>query len=297
MVSHLPLPRLIVTMDIEDWPQSTWDHSLEITQRSATNTERVLDILQKYSCTITMFVLGKFAERFPAIVRRISEEGHEIASHGYGHIELSKQTPNMFRQDVARSKHLLEDIIGQQVVGYRAPDYSITSSELWTLDILAELGFVYDSSIFPSSFTRYGISEWPSDPVQVILPSGLFITEFPLTTLSLFGQRLPVAGGGYHRLLPWPVIRWIIKSKLYQEQPFITYCHPYEFDPVEFSHLELNLPLKTRLHQGLGRRGFQWKFERMISTFESIKAVELLADREWSLYRIPKHLYPERGSK
>lgn len=279
---------LVISIDIEDWPQSTWDHDLPITERAAHNTEYVLDILATHNRTITMFVLGKFAERFPDVVRRIADDGHEVASHGYGHIEVFKQTPAEFRQDIERSKALLEDITGQPILGYRAPDYSITRDTTpWALEILADLGFVYDSSIFPSSISRYGIVEWPADPVCVQLPADRTIVEFPLTTLTLFNRRWPVAGGGYHRLLPWPLIRRAIRHHLRRGQPFMTYCHPYEFDPNELNELDLDLPLKTRLHQGLGRKGFRRKFEQMLSTFGNVHAADLAAQDEWPQHPIP----------
>ncbi len=279
--------QLVISIDIEDWPQSTWDHSLEITARAARNTERVLEILAAHNCTITMFILGKFAERYPECVKRIAQAGHEIASHGYGHIEVPLQSPEQFREDVQRSKQFLEDLTGQPVLGYRAPDYSITARTPWALGILAELGFVYDSSIFPSSFTRYGIREWPPDPARVRLPSGRSIIEMPLTTMTLFGRQWPVAGGGYHRLLPWPVIRQIIAHRLRQQKPFITYCHPYEFDSGEFKELDLTIPLKTRLHQGLGRGGFRAKFEHMLSQFDNVHALRMARYSQWPDYSFP----------
>ena len=119
---------LIVSVDVEDWVQSTWDHSYEITERSARNTEKLLDILAEHQVTATMFILGKFAERFPNVVRRIADDGHEVASHGYGHVEIFRQTRQEFRDDVKHSKLLLEDIVSQPVLGYRAPDFSIVNS-------------------------------------------------------------------------------------------------------------------------------------------------------------------------
>lgn len=289
MTTYADHARLVVSIDVEDWPQSTWDQALEITQRAADNTARVLDILRSHNRTVTMYVLGKFAERFPQLVRRIADEGHEVASHGYGHIPVVKQTPDEFRQDVERSKRILEDMTGQPVLGYRAPDYSITSRELWVLDMLAEMGFVYDTSIFPGRLTRYGIADWPAGPVSVQLASGRTLVEVPLTTLTLFGRRWPVAGGGYHRLLPWLVIRWAIMRRLRQNQPFMNYCHPYEFDADELSEIDIELPLGTRLHQGLGRRGFHTKFERMLTTFETVLAADLATSYEWPPYAVPKH--------
>jgi len=279
--------KLIVTIDIEDWPQSTWDHSLEITERAASNTLKVLDILAEHNQTVTMYVLGMFAERFPEIVRRIADDGHEVASHGYGHIEIFHQTSEEFREDAQRAKKLLEDLTGQSVIGYRAPDFSIKSSTIWALDILAELGFQYDSSIFPIKAKRYGISTWPTHPVKACLPSGNAIVEIPIATLSVLGKRLPVAGGGYHRLLPGTAIHWAMNRFWQQENaPFMAYCHPYEFDPNEFKFnaLDLKIPWATRLHQGIGRRGFQAKFESIIRRFNIVQAANLVNDTQWPEY-------------
>jgi polysaccharide deacetylase family protein (PEP-CTERM system associated) len=272
---------LVVSVDVEDWPQSTWDHALEISPRAARNTERVLDILALHRRRATMFVLGKFAERFPEVVRRIAREGHEVASHGYGHIEVFRQSPGEFQEDVRRSKQLLEELTGQPVLGYRAPDFSIVASTTWALDVLAELGFRYDSSVVPVETGRYGIAGWPTDPVCVLLPSGRTIVELPIATLTWLGRRWPVAGGGYHRLLPWTMIRWVVRHHLEHQEPFISYCHPYEFDATEFDTLELDIPLKTRLHQGLGRRGFQPKFERLLATFQVVQAQALALEAQW----------------
>jgi len=283
-MSKPTLPLLILSLDIEDWPQSTWDHTLPITERAARNTEKVLDILAEHGRVVTMFVLGKFAESYPAVVRRIAAAGHEVASHGYGHIEVFKQTRADFEADIPRSKSFLEDLIGQPVVGYRAPDYSVTGDCLWALDVLAEAGFEYDSSIFPSGYTRYGIPDWTTEPARVRLPSGHQLVEFPLTTLDFLGRRWPVAGGGYHRLLPWPVIRRAIARRINQDRVFMTYGHPYEFAPDELNELDLDLPLKTRLHQGLGRRGFQAKFEKMLATFENSLACQVARQIDWPEY-------------
>jgi polysaccharide deacetylase family protein (PEP-CTERM system associated) len=269
---------------VEDWPQSTWDHALEITPRAARNTERVLDILAEHGRSATMFVLGKFAERFPETVRRMAREGHEVASHSYGHVEIFHQSPAEFGEDVRRSKQLLEEITGQPVRGYRAPDFSIVPSTLWALDVLAEQGYQYDSSIFPIPMARYGIEGWPIGPVRVCLSSGRSIVELPIATLTWMGRRWPVAGGGYHRLLPWSVIRWAVRNCLRQSEQFMAYCHPYEFDAAEFATLELDIPLRTRLHQGLGRRGFQPKFERLLTHFRVVPAHEVALQGEWPDY-------------
>ena len=278
---------LIVSIDVEDWPQSTWDRSLEITKRAQHNTETLLEILSEHAVTVTMFVLGKFAKRFPETVERIAAEGHEVASHGYGHIEIFEQTPEQFDRDVRKSKGLLEDLTGQPVVGYRAPDFSLVSSTTWALEILAELGFQYDSSIFPVKNNRYGISTWPTTPVRVKLPSGRSILELPIATVPFFGRNWPVGGGGYHRLLPWKIIQKAIEYHLRRKQPFMAYCHPYEFDSKEFDQMNnIAIPAKTRLHQGLGRKGFRNKFEKMLKTFPTQPASLLVSNNQWPTHTL-----------
>jgi len=155
------------------------------------------------------------------------------------------------------------------------------NSTIWALDLLAEVGYRYDSSVFPIRMSRYGIAGWPTDPVRVRLPSGRSIVELPIAALTLMRRRWPVAGGGYHRLLPWLVIRWAIRQHLCQKESFMAYCHPYEFDAQEFELLDLDIPLRTRLHQGLGRRGFRPKFERLLTTFHKTQAHQLALQREW----------------
>lgn len=280
------MAKLVISVDVEDWAQSTWDHSLEISARAQRNTELVLDILGNHGKTVTMFVLGKFAEQFPSTVRRIAEEGHEVGSHGYGHIEVFSQTPEEFRQDAVRAKQYLEDLIGRPVLGYRAPDFSIVRKTIWALDVLAELGFQYDSSIYPIRSKRYGIHDWPMKPTRVRLSSGRSIVELPVSTLGVLGRRWPIAGGGYHRLLPWPVIRAAITRTVRAGSPFISYCHPYEFDAAEFAVLKAEIPLLTRLHQGIGRAGFQAKFERMLGGFETAQASQIALGKKWPEYAL-----------
>src|SRR5262245_49719293 len=155
----------IISVDVEDWPQSTWNRDLPITPRAAANTRRLLDLLSESNVLATMFVLGKFAEAFPEVVREIRAEGHEVGCHGYGHVEIFKQSRQEFADDVRRSKDSIEQIVGEQVNGYRAPDFSIVRDTLWALEVLSEAGFQYDSSIFPVYRTQYGIPDWPPAPV------------------------------------------------------------------------------------------------------------------------------------
>ena len=282
MPTHLNgMAKLVLSVDIEDWAQSTWDKSLEMPPHAERNAERLLGILEEHRRTATMFVLGKFAERFPSIVKRMASGGHEIASHGHGHVPIFSQTPVEFRKDALRAKDYLEDLTGSPVVGYRAPDFSVIRSTTWALEVLADIGFRYDSSIFPIKNRRYGISDWPSHPVAVRLPSGASIIELPIAVVPLLGRQWPVGGGGYHRLLPWPLIRAAIAHTLRAGKPFVSYCHPYEFDTLELENLDLDLPFKLRLHQGFGRAGFQAKFEHILMGFETMLASPIALGGNW----------------
>lgn len=279
---------LVCTVDVEDWAQSTINTDLPITERAGRNMEHVLDVLAEENAKATCFVLGKFADKFPSCVKRIAAEGHEVASHGYGHVDVFKLTPQAFRDDVRRSKDQLASLTGKPVKGYRAPDFSVVKQSMWALEILAEEGFLYDASINPAVLARFGVRHGPTQPVRLELKSGRNLVELPVATLPVFGRRFPVAGGGYHRLLPWLLIRYAIEEAVIGGDVFMAYCHPYEFDPEEFSHLAFPLPLKTRLHQGLGRRGFEAKFRKMLQEFELALAVDLAEQAEWPLLPWPK---------
>lgn len=269
-----------ISIDVEDWPQSTWNRDLPITDRAACNTHRVLRLLRQANVRSTMFVLGKFAERFPDVVRSIRAEGHEVASHGYGHVEIAKQTRREFLDDVRRAKDQLEQIIGEKVRGYRAPDFSIIRPTLWAFDALAEAGYEYDSSVVPVRLVRYGIPEWPVLPVQVRLGGDRTIMEAPLATVRWFGRNWPVGGGGYHRLLPGFVSRYLARQVM-AEAPFVFYCHPYEFDVRELREIPLQLPLHVRIHQGAGRRWFEQRFISFVKRFGGQRMQDLLSSRRW----------------
>ncbi|MBM4112927.1 MAG: DUF3473 domain-containing protein [Phycisphaerae bacterium] len=281
---------VILSVDVEDWAQSTIDPTLPIYPRAQRSTEHLLDLVAAQRRTLTCFVLGLFAEKFPQTVRRMVREGHEVASHGYGHINVNEQSPEQFREDVRRSKGQLEDLAGAPILGYRAPCFSLGRAGDWALEVLADEGFVYDSSIFPSPTYRFGRFDWPASPVRARLASGRTLVEFPAATLRWAGRVLPVAGGGYHRLLPWSAIRWAVRRSLAANEVFTLYCHPYEFDPDEFKHLPFALPLSTRLHQGLGRAGFERKFTRLMNAFPTSTARELLQAKPW-----PEFVVPLRG--
>jgi polysaccharide deacetylase family protein (PEP-CTERM system associated) len=227
-----------MSVDVEDYFQvSAFEHVVDRSEwatresRVCRNTERLLDIFDEHDVTATFFVLGWVAEHFRPLVRTIAERGHEIASHGYAHRLVYSQTPEAFRQDVGRAKKLLEDVSGQAVAGYRAPSFSITRQSLWALDVLIEEGYRYDASIFPIRHDRYGIPDSPRQPYQVTRPSGS-LTEVPGSTVRLGSTNLPVAGGGYFRLLPYWWTRWgIARLNGVERQPAVFYLHPWEIDP------------------------------------------------------------------
>jgi polysaccharide deacetylase family protein (PEP-CTERM system associated) len=275
----------VISIDVEDWPQSSWDRDLPITQRAADNTRRLLELLDRVGVRTTMFVLGKLAQRFPELVREIHVAGHEVASHGYGHVEIFKQTRGEFAADLKRGKDLLEQIIGQRVRGYRAPDFSIVRGSLWALQELAEQGFEYDSSIFPVKRRRYGIPDWPLAPMRVQLSGGNSIVEFPIASYRAWGKNWPVGGGGYHRLLPGLACRWFAR-RVMQSRPFVFYCHPYEFDPREFAEIAVRIPLKLRLHQGLGRGRFESRFVSLVHRFGGCRMVDLLDAHSWPDFQL-----------
>ena len=202
--------------------------------RVVANTHRLLAIFEQSGVQGTFFVLGWVAERYPQLVRDIAARGHEIACHGFSHQLVYEQSPEEFHAETRRAKALLEDITGAGVLGYRAASYSIVRESLWALNILAELGFVYDSSIFPVRHDRYGIPDAKRVPHRMSTPNGASIVEWPLATASILGCRLPVAGGGYFRLLPYWLSRWGLASINRNElQPFIFYLHPWEIDPTQ----------------------------------------------------------------
>ena len=179
-------------------------------------------------------MLGWVAERYPQLVKDIAARGHEIACHGFSHRLVYEQSPAEFREEALRAKNLLEDITGTAVLGYRAASYSIVRESLWALDILAELGFAYDSSIFPVHHDRYGIPNTERVPHRRSTPNGKSIVEWPLATAEFLGCRLPVAGGGYFRLFPYWFSRWGLASINRRDlRPFVFYLHPWEIDPSQ----------------------------------------------------------------
>lgn len=222
---HFQVAALAETISYQDWP--------DIPSRVEQNTHKLLDLFDQHDIKVTHFILGWVAERYPSLVKEIDNRGHEVASHGYSHQLIYDQSREVFRQETIKSKSLLEDTIGKSVAGYRAASYSITRQSLWALDILAEAGFQYDSSIFPIVHDRYGIPNSPREPYLLRTESGNELLELPLSTDSLMGQTLPIAGGGYFRLYPLWLSKWFYNRRVKQNKPFIFYLHPWEIDPEQ----------------------------------------------------------------
>ena len=227
-----------LTIDVEDYFQVAalaeavkYDDWSAMEYRAEANTERILALFEKAGVKATFFTLGWIAERSPQLVKRIADAGHEVASHGYSHQLIYNQTPEVFREETHRSKAILEDILGEPVTGYRAASYSITNQSRWALDILAEEGFTWDSSIFPVHHDRYGMPGTPRWPHRLKTDQGHELAEFPLSTLKLPGYTLPIAGGGYFRLFPYWFSRLGLGSINRQGNPFVFYLHPWEVDP------------------------------------------------------------------
>lgn len=252
----------------EEWP------TLE--SRVVALTERLLDTLAEARARATFFVLGWVADRHPGLVRKIAGQGHEVACHGYAHRMIHRLTPEQFAEDISRAKGALEDASGRAVLGYRAPTFSVTRETLWSLDVLCEAGFRYDSSIYPIVHDRYGIPDAPRFPHRRRTEGGAEITEFPMSTVQLLGWRVPVAGGGYFRLSPYALTRAAIARLNHREgQPAIVYLHPWEMDPAP---PRLPMGALARLRHSVGIQDTEDKLRRLLAEFSFAPAADVLAD-------------------
>jgi len=282
-----------LTIDVEDYFQveafasrinyNEWDN---YPCRIKQNTQKILDILDDYQIKATFFCLGWIAKRSPSLIKNIAQRGHEVASHGYAHQPVYKQSPDIFMQDIRKTKQILEDIIGQPVIGYRAPTYSITQKTLWALEILAEEGYKYDSSIFPIKHDLYGIPNAPRFPfnVHTFTRSNVLTCkrsnvqtffEFPLTTLRILNINIPIAGGGYFRVFPYIFIKNALRHiNLKEKQPFVFYLHPWELDPEQprINHL----PWRSRFRHYVNLRKTEGKFRKLLSDFRFSTVLKVL---------------------
>jgi polysaccharide deacetylase family protein (PEP-CTERM system associated) len=228
--------RNYLTIDVEDYFQvSAFDRNIPIESwgdyesRVANNTKSILSLLAQQNTRATFFIVGWIAERFPQLVTTIRNAGHEIGCHSYLHRRVYTLSPAEFKEDTAKAKQILEDTIGEAILGYRAPSYSITNKSLWALDILEELGFTYDSSIFPVYHDNYGI---PDSPRFEYIHSGRKLKEYPISTVRYLRNNIPVSGGGYFRVFPyWFSRKMLSRINEVEGKPFMFYLHPWEIDP------------------------------------------------------------------
>jgi polysaccharide deacetylase family protein (PEP-CTERM system associated) len=258
-----------LTVDVEDYfhvaafentiKPADWSSLLCRVER---NTMQLLDQFDRHGATATFFFLGWVAERYPQLVKEVVARGHEVASHGYDHTKVFQLTPDSFRQDVIRTKQLLEDLTGTAVIGYRAPSFSINKSSEWAFGILKETGHSYSSSTYPVKHDLYGVPDWPAAPYQ--RPEGIW--ELPMPTITLLGRQVPIAGGGYFRLLPYWLSQQLISRFLAEDKmPYMFYFHPWEIDPAQPRIADA--PLKSRFRHYVNLDVMPAKLDALLTDF------------------------------
>ena len=263
--------RNAMTVDVEDYfqvsafaahiPRESWE---SIPCRVERNIDRILTLLDERQAKATFFTLGWIAERYPAMVKRIVSNGHELASHGWAHQRVSDQKPQEFLDDIVRSKALLEDISGQKILGYRAPSFSIGSNTLWALDLLEEAGYRYSSSIYPIQHDHYGMPNAPRFAFYPKNNGGLL--ELPVTTVRLFKRNIPAGGGGYFRLWPYTFSRWLLQRINHLEKhSAIFYFHPWEIDYEQPRQQGINA--KTRFRHYFNLRHMEKRVRALTRDF------------------------------
>lgn len=260
-----------MSVDVEDYFQvsafekhidrSDWE---KLPCRVERNTRKILDLFEHHQVKGTFFTLGWVAERYPGLVQDIVQQGHELACHGYSHVRVTEQTPEQFREDITRSKGLLEDISGVEVNGYRAASYSIGASNLWALDVLEECGFRYSSSIYPVRHDLYGMPEAPRFKFRPTQNRQL--VEVPVTTTEIFNKNFPCGGGGFFRLYPYLFSRWALKRvNNSDKQPAVFYFHPWEIDPGQPRQQGISTKTRVRHYLNLGK--MESRLNRLLTDF------------------------------
>jgi len=259
----------IFSVDVEDWFHILDDPSVPTIEQWATlpshvekNFRKLLDIFSESDVQVTCFFLGWVAERFPRLVKEAAARGHEVASHGYGHRLVYQQSRADFYEDVHRSRSLLEDISGMEVIGYRAPGFSTTDETPWFFDALAEAGYLYDSSVFPAEHGHGGMPHGRREPYRTGEDDRLL--EFPITVADLLGKRTCFFGGGYMRLFPYWLIRRMALQVLSEGRPVVFYIHPREIDP---GHPRLPMTRKRRFKSYVNLETTETKLRRILKDF------------------------------
>jgi polysaccharide deacetylase family protein (PEP-CTERM system associated) len=259
-----------ISIDVEDYFQvSAFENTINrgdwgsLEHRVEKNMRLILDLLNEKQVKGTFFVLGWIAERYPDIVKSIISGGHELASHGYGHQRVRDLTPEQFRDDVSRAKSILEDISGLQIKGYRAPSYSIGKENIWALDVLAQTGHIYSSSIYPIQHDHYG---FPEAPRFIFRDKRTGLIEIPITTVKVLNRLRPAGGGGFFRFYPYKATRWLIQQvNQIDMQSAVFYMHPWEIDPGQ--PRQKNISLKTRFRHYLNLDKTEGRFTRLLEDF------------------------------
>jgi polysaccharide deacetylase family protein (PEP-CTERM system associated) len=273
----LTRPLVALTVDVEDWYQSCVDFDARISERVLRNMDRVLSVFDECGVRGTFFVQGRVAETFPKLVQSLVAEGHEVQSHGYSHRPLFSLDQKGLRTELERARKTVEDACGMPVTAFRAQDFSVLRHNLWALDVMGEIGFTVDSSIFPMRTRRYGISGWELSPHYLALSSGAAILEVPVAIWEVRGMRFPVAGGGYFRILPQRLLVRGLRSIVASGRPAVIYCHPYEFNPDELSDFRTKVPMRVLVSQGLGRGSFTQRMKALLSKLSFGRFDEVLA--------------------
>lgn len=260
-----------MTVDVEDYFQvsafepyidrNQWD---KLPQRAERNTQRILDLFAQHNVKATFFTLGWIAERYPDLIKRIVKDGHELACHGYEHIRVSEQKPEQFRADIIKTKRLLEELGGTEVLGYRAASYSIGAHNLWAHQVLRDAGFKYSSSVYPVRHDLYGM---PDAPRFIFAPlENDTFKEIPITTLTIGNKNFPCGGGGFFRFYPYAVSKWAFdKINRKEHQPGIFYFHPWEIDPAQPK--QTGIDLKTRFRHYLNLDKMEKRIIRLLKDF------------------------------
>ncbi len=275
--------RNALSVDVEDWFQvgafetvidrADWDG---LDRRVEANTDACLAMFAEAGVKATFFTLGWVGHRHPQLIRRIVEQGHELASHGWDHARVFTLTPEQFRGDLAKTRACLEDAGGAAVTGYRAPSFSIDKRTPWAHPILAEAGYTYSSSVAPVVHDHYG---WPEAPRFAFAPvDGSDFLELPVTTAKLGGRTLAAGGGGFFRLLPYQFSRWAVAQVNAAQQPAIIYFHPWEIDPSQ--PRVANAPLRSKLRHYTNLRVMAAKLERLIGDFAWARVDEIVRDMQ-----------------
>ena len=270
----------ILTVDVEDYfqvenfsdkiPRAAW-HKYKM--RVERNTQWFVDLFEEKKVKATFFVLGWIAERYPEMVRRVHDAGHEVASHGYDHRLVYDQHPSEFREDVRKAKSILEDIIGAPVLGYRAPTFSLIKENMCAFGILEEEGYVYDASVFPGTRDKGGIPEASRLPHTIKIGKKM-LWEIPSSTIAFKGKRFPFGGGGYFRLAPYALTRWAMRRLNAEGKPIIVYIHPWEIDNKQPRIIVS--PVKRFRHYVNVGKNTKHKFRQLLDDFEFVRVVDYI---------------------